>query len=191
MLPFMQAGYGALDKQNAILNGDYSGFMNSPDYQFALDQGTKFMDRSAAARGGLYSAGHSADMMKYGQGLATQNLNNYWSKLAGQANQSYNAGSFMGGLGQNMANSIGNNLNNAANARASSYAANANAWGNAANTIGGIAGGALNQYGAYRNGGYNYGGGANVPSYSSIGSMPSYQVNDPMPTYGLTGGSSW
>lgn len=147
MMPFHDAGVSALGRQEAILNGDYSGFMNSPDYQFALDQGTKFMDRSAAARGSLYSSAHSADMMKYGQGLATQNLNNYWSKLAGQAGQGYQASNALGGYGQQAASNIGNYMTNAGNARASSYLTSANANSQLASQLGNSFGQIAGYYG--------------------------------------------
>lgn len=120
-LPFLQAGYGALDRQNAALSGDWSGFYNSPDYAFALDQGIKASDRGAASRGALGSGGHSADLMQLGQGLATQNFGNYWNRLANMAGQGQTSASNLGQYGMNMANSISNAYTNAGNARASSY----------------------------------------------------------------------
>jgi hypothetical protein len=139
-LPFLQAGQDALGRQAAFLNGDWSGFENSPDYKFALDQGLKLSDRSAAARGSLFSGGHSADLMQLGQGLAQQNANDYWNKLAGRAGQGQVTASNLGQLGANMATNIGNNAMNGANARASSYANTANAWGNATNQLAGLVG---------------------------------------------------
>lgn len=137
-LPFLQAGYGALDKENALLNGDYSGFMNSPDYKFSLDQGIGALDKSAAARGSLYSGGHSQDLTQFAQGNANQFLNSYWNKLAGQAGQGQVTAGNLGTLGANMASNIGNYMTNAGNARASSYLQQGNiasqqigAWGNA------------------------------------------------------------
>lgn len=130
MQPFMQAGYGALDRQEAFLNGDWSGFEKSPDYAWAVDQGTKALDRGAAARGGLYSGGADADRISLGQGLATQYANNYWAKLAGQAGLGFNASSNLGALGADSANQIGELYNSTGKARASGYAASANAWNN-------------------------------------------------------------
>lgn len=139
-LPFLQAGYGALDKENALLNGDYSGFQNSPDYQFALNQGIGALDKSAAARGSLYSGGHSQDLTQFAQGNADQFLNSYWNKLAGQAGQGQSTAANLGALGANTANNIGNYMMNAGNARASSYLQQGNieaqkigAWGNTIN----------------------------------------------------------
>lgn len=138
MEPFRQAGVGALSRQEQVLSGDYSGFEKSPDYLYALESGIKGLDRSAAARGNLNSGGHSADLMKLGQGLATQNLNNYWSKLAGQAGQGYSATSNLGSLGANMATNIGNAYGNAGNARASSYQQSADANSQLAAGLGGM-----------------------------------------------------
>lgn len=139
-MPFLQAGYGALSKENALLNGDYSGFQNSPDYQFSLNQGIGALDKSAAARGSLYSGGHSQDLTQFAQGNANQFLNSYWNKLAGQAGQGQVTAGNLGTLGANMASNIGNYLTNAGNARASSYLQQGNiasqqigAWGNAIN----------------------------------------------------------
>src|SRR5690348_4412492 len=101
-LPFLQTGYGALDKENKLLSGDYSGFQNSPDYQFTLNQGIGALDKSAAARGSLYSGGHSQDLTNYAEGTANKFLNSYWDKLAGQAGQGQVTAGNLGNLGANM-----------------------------------------------------------------------------------------
>jgi hypothetical protein len=141
-LPFLQAGYGALDKENALLNGDYSGFENSPDYQFSLNQEIGAVDKSAASHGSLFSGGHDQDLMNYAGGLADQYLNSYWNKLAGQAGQGQVSASNLASAGANEANNIGNYMTNAGDARASSYLQQGNigaqqigAWGNAAGNI--------------------------------------------------------
>lgn len=130
-MPFLNTAYGALDRQNAYLNGDTSGFVNSVDYTFARDQALQAQERGAAARGGYMGGGADADRIALASGMAAQNANNYWSKLAGQAGQGAQTAQNLGALGANMAGNIGNNLNNAAQARASSYANTANQWGNA------------------------------------------------------------
>jgi len=139
-MPWLQAGTNAIGTQQALLSGDYSKFFDSPDYQFSLDQGMKGMDRSAAARGRLYSGGYGQDLNKYAQGMATTNYNNFYSKLAGLSNTGSGTAQNLGGLGANYANSMGTALQNNANNRASAYNSQANAWGNAATQIGGIAG---------------------------------------------------
>lgn len=141
-LPFLEAGYDALRRQTAALNGDYSGFESSPDYLYARDQGIQSLDRSAAARGGYTGGGADADRMTFASGLASQNFNNYWDRLRGRAGQGQGSAQNLAGYGAQMAGNIGNNLMNSANARASSYANTANAWGNFANQ----AVGAFGQY---------------------------------------------
>lgn len=140
MAPWLQAGTDALSQQQAFLSGDWSGFQNSPDYKWALDQGFKGLDRGAAAGGNLYSGGMDADRMALGQGMATQYANNYWNRLAGLSQTGQVTANQLGGYGQNMANQVGGNLMNAANARASSYANSANAWANYGNQLAGLAG---------------------------------------------------
>lgn len=133
-----QAGYEQARPVNALAGGvdpRFADFYNSPDYQFALQQGTQTLDRSAAARGRLYSGGYGMDLTKYGQGMASQQLNNYTNRLADIAGLGQVASTNLAGQGQNFANAFGNNLNNAADARASAYAANANANNTLANGI--------------------------------------------------------
>lgn len=136
--PWLDAGSGALTRQQAILDGDYTGFYDSPDYLAALDAGTKQLDAGAASRGNLWGGGTDADRIQFGQNLATQNLSNYWSKLAGMSGTGQQTATQLGGFGQNSANAIGENMQNAANTRASAYASQANNWGNVIGQLGNI-----------------------------------------------------
>lgn len=135
-MPWLQAGNWALDEQKKFLGGDWSGFQNSPDYKFAVDQGFKGLERGFAAGGAMGSGGADADRIALGQGLATQFSSNYWSKLAGLSNTGQATANNLGTFGQNAANQIGNEYGNMANARASSYAANANAFAGVAGAFG-------------------------------------------------------
>lgn len=139
--PFLQAGYEALNRQNDILNGNYTGFMQAPDYTYARDAALQAQERGAAARGGYMGGGADADRIRLAEGLATQNLNNYWAKLAGQTGQGYSAANNLGALGANAASNIGNAYMNAGNARASSYENMGNAVGNFATQAAGWYGG--------------------------------------------------
>lgn len=136
--PFLDAGYGALDREEAYLSGDMSGFMDSAQYQAALRGGTQAINR--AAIGNLSGGGTAADLLSFGQDNATRFGDNYWAKLAGQAGQGQGAVNNLGALGANTASNIGGYLQDAGNARASSYANSANAWGNYANQLGSLAG---------------------------------------------------
>lgn len=166
--PYITAGGNALGTMQALNNGDFSAFKVSPDYQFALTQGLQGLDRSAAARGSLYSGGHSADVLGYASGLASQNYNNFYNRLAGLAQTGQSAASNLGSVGTGNAATIGS---------ASMYAANANANAayNNANTLGNFAGQAANAFGNW----YGNQGSPTSSSYNLGGNgAQSYQVND-------------
>lgn len=119
---------------------DYSAFFQSPDYQFALQQGQGALDRDAAARGTLYSGGHTADAINFGQGLASQQFGNFYNRMAGLAGVGQTTATNLGQQGMQMASNIGNlNMMNAGNQMNSIYN-NANAQSNLAGQIGQIGG---------------------------------------------------
>lgn len=122
-MPFYNAGTNALGQLEAVNRGDYSGFENSPDYLFALQQGTKALDRSAASRGSLFSGGQLADLQELGQGLATQNLGNYTNRLLGLSQMGQNQSQFLGNLGQNYSGQVANALGIKGQANAQTAAA--------------------------------------------------------------------
>jgi len=65
-----------------------SSITQDPGYQFAQQQGEQAINRSAAARGMLDSGGVLAELAKFGQGLATQQVGqraNLLSQALGQA----------------------------------------------------------------------------------------------------------
>lgn len=132
-MPWLLAGQSALSQMQTLNSGDYSSFKQSPDYQFALDEGLNGLDRSAAARGALYSGGHSADVVRFGEGLASQNYGNYYNRLASLAGLGQTSASNLGSLGQGTANSIGNLLIGNANNQINSIYDQSNAWNNALN----------------------------------------------------------
>jgi len=147
--PWLQAGQGALGGLQAMMNGDYSGFMSSPDYLYARDQGMEGVNRHLAANGGYYSGGGDADRMKFASGLATQNLGNYRGMLQSMAGLGQQTASGLGSLGMGMANSIGNAYGNMGNARASSFLNRADSNNQ---FIGGATSALANAYGNYMGG---------------------------------------
>lgn len=146
-MPFLEAGYDALGRQQAVLNGDTSGFDQSADYLFRRDQGFRGLNAGLAAAGnagpGGFSGGADADRIALGQGLAGQAIDSYWSKLAGRAGQGQTSASNLGTLGQGYADSNGDAYAAAASARGSAYQNSANAW----NKFGNLAVRTLNNYG--------------------------------------------
>ena len=138
--PYINAGSSALAHMQALNSGDFSSFKQSPDYQFRFDQELQGLDRSAAARGSLFSGGHSADLISFGQGMASQGYNDFYNRLAGLAQGGQNAASNLGSVGTGNAASIGGYLTNAGNAAANGYINNANAQSNMYGQLAGLAG---------------------------------------------------
>jgi hypothetical protein len=134
--PYTQFGQNALGRISAVEGGDYSAFENAPDYVFARDQGIRSLDRSAAARGGLFSGGADADRMQFASGLASQNLQNYLGRQMGQAGMGMQAQGQVAGLYRDMAGVAGQ----AGQASANSAIQQGNAWGGALNQISGVIG---------------------------------------------------
>ena len=138
--PWTKAGGEAITKAYDAIN-DPSKYVQSPYYNFLLDEGIKARTRAASATGNVNSGAFSKDIEKFGQGLATTDFGNYINHLLGVAGM----GQTSAGQSANLANvtgqNVGSNILNAGNARASGYinAANASAGGvqgvtNAVNT---------------------------------------------------------
>jgi hypothetical protein len=135
-MPFMQYGQSQLGGLQALANGDYSGFQNSPDYKYAREQMIYGQDHSAAARGRLQSGGYALDLAKGLNGLASQNLGNYRSSLQWGAGLGQNAAAGVGNLGAQAAGNIGSAYGQIGQAGAQGAYDRANSWGNALNGLG-------------------------------------------------------
>jgi len=154
--PYTGAGNALAAATSTPVSGgnDYSSFFDSPDYQYALGQGINALDRSAAARGRLYSGGYGQDLTKYAEGMATQNLGNYLNRLSAIAGTGQTASNNLANLGQSYATNVGNIGINNANNMATSYQQSANANSQMAGAIGG----AFNNW--YQNNSARNGGGS-------------------------------
>jgi hypothetical protein len=159
--------------QNDLINGqnpdDYGSLMKDftsadftkdPGYDFRLSEGTKALERSAAARGGVQSGGTLQALTDYNQKSASDEFNNAYNRF--QTNRATKANLLLGtaglgqvslgqeaNLGQNTASQIAGNtsdaITGAANANASGYISNAN-------TINSTLGSLMNLYNLYRSG---------------------------------------
>lgn len=138
--PYITLGGNAVGTLNALNSGDYSAFHADPGYQFAFNQGLQGLDRSAASRGSLFSGGHSADLIRYGQGMADQQYGQFYNRLMGLAGMGQNAASNLGSVGTGNAASIGSNLTAAGNAAANGYINSANAFNNGLGQLAGAYG---------------------------------------------------
>jgi len=181
--PYLSAGASGVAGYQNLLN-DPSQITQNPGYQFRLGEGTKALERGAAARSGSLGGAAQKALARYGQDYASgeynQSLKNYLPMIqAGQTGISQmqgleglysNALNQWGNAGQNymnLANMYGNNANalvnsgtnyaNAANAN-NTYGANASATGyiNQANALtGGLQSGMNNALLGYYMGNYN------------------------------------
>lgn len=107
----------------------FARFRESPDYQFALEQGQRATDQSLAARGLTNSGRAMKELTRFGQGLASQQLNNYANRLASLAGVGQTSTTATANLGANAAARIGGATQDAADARASGYLGVGNAVG--------------------------------------------------------------
>jgi hypothetical protein len=106
----------------------------TPGYQFRFGEGVNALDRSAAAKGRLFSGAQDKALLEYGQGLGDQTYNDYINRLmqvAGLGQSTANAGAQ---LGANVAGQMGQNMLYAGNARGSGYINQANALTGAMNS---------------------------------------------------------
>jgi hypothetical protein len=107
---YLPAGAQALNTESALLGGGtpeaqaqaksaFQNYLGSTGYNFQLDQGTRAITGSAAARGILNSGSTAKALEQYGQNLASTNFNNYLGQQQGIAQMGLQAGSQIGAAG--------------------------------------------------------------------------------------------
>jgi len=97
--PYAEAGTSSLSQIMALmgLSGPEAqaaareGFKTDPGYQFRLSEGVNALDRSATARGGLYSGAAMKALSDYGQNTASAEYDNYFGRLSDLATSGQNA----------------------------------------------------------------------------------------------------
>ena len=138
--PYGEFGQESLNRlrafEEAAAKGDYTALTASPEYQFALQQGQSDLARNLAARGGLFGGQAQKQFIDYGQGLASNQMQNYLNRLQGGIQTG-----MAGAAGQ--AQPLGNFLNTYAQARgiqgqssASKAASQGNIWQSVLGDIG-------------------------------------------------------
>lgn len=84
---------GTQGAENQLLTSDQSNspafqnYLNSTGYNFQMDQGTRALTGSAAAKGLLDSGATAKAVTGYGQNLGSSYFNNYLTQLGGLNNQ--------------------------------------------------------------------------------------------------------
>jgi hypothetical protein len=138
------------DPQFGSLMHDFgaSDFTQDPGYDFRLNEGAKALQRSAAAKGRVFSGGTLKDLTNYNQNFASNEYGNAYNRFQTNRATKYNQLASLAGLGQVSVGQIGQDTNNLeglntntkmegtmneANARASGYSSWANGLTNAAN----------------------------------------------------------
>ena len=69
-------------------------FQKDPGYQFRMDEGTKALERSAAARGGLSSGSTLKALTRYGQDYASNEYQNAYNRFNADRDRDWETGSF-------------------------------------------------------------------------------------------------
>jgi hypothetical protein len=110
----------------------FADFQTSPDYNFRLTEGLKALDKSAAARGDLFSGNQLKSITDYGQGLASTEYGNYVARLQSMSGEGQTATTNTAQLGALSAGQQGQSIQNAGLARASGYVGQANAFNSSA-----------------------------------------------------------
>lgn len=93
-------------------------FRETPAYQFQMSEGTKAIDRGAAARGSLKSGARLKALQTFGQGLADQTYGDYMNRLAAISGLGQTATTNTGQFGAQNAAAQGQALVGAATANA-------------------------------------------------------------------------
>lgn len=92
-------------------------FQADPGYDFRLQQGQQALERSAAARGNLFSGGTLKSLDQYNQGFASNEFENAYNRFQQNRQTQYNQLAGVAGLGQTSVQATG--------AAGSAYGANA------------------------------------------------------------------
>lgn len=150
MAPYLQQGYQSLAQLNAEnqkpFSFNYNAMTADPGYDFRQQQANKALERSAAAKGGLFSGATGRSMTTLNQDMASQEYSNAYQRAYSSHNDRLNRLSALAGVGQTAATNLGsagqNYANNSsdimgqkANAQAAGYGAQANMWNGAINNM--------------------------------------------------------
>lgn len=139
------ADYGSLLKKFSM-----EDFEADPGYQFRMDEGMRGVEGGAAARGGLLSGAALKAIQKYGQGLASQEYGNAYSRFENDKTNNYNKLAGMVNSGQGATNQMSNTAGQFAQNNANALAAYGNAAGagymGQANALTGAIGQGMNYY---------------------------------------------
>ena len=132
----------AINNLLAFNRGDFSRIEQSPEFQFAREQGQRAVDASGSARGLNLSGAQLKALQRFGQGLASQQTGNFLNRNLATA-----------GLGLQGTNALANQRNITTSGRANAITGESDARASGLAAEGGILGGLS---GALLNTGLNF-----------------------------------
>lgn len=149
LAPWRTTGGGALTEYAAQLGlgGEAADFTTTPGYEFRLAEGQKAIERSKLAQGLGQSGATAKALLRYGEGLASQEYQNYMTRLGGLAGMGLGAAQATGQFGAQAAGAQGGFLTAAGAGRASGYLGAGSAVTEGLSGISGLLGYATNPYG--------------------------------------------
>ncbi|WP_313224329.1 hypothetical protein [Pseudoxanthomonas mexicana] len=100
---WLTTGQQANSRLQALMNGDFSSFQVDPSYQWQQEQGLQGLSRLAAARGNYRGGATDADILRFNQGLASQEYGKFFDRNMALSNQGLGTAQYLGQLGQNYA----------------------------------------------------------------------------------------
>lgn len=159
---------------------NWQAYMNTPDYQWAQQQGMRALDMSAASKHLLNSGGMVQEAQNFGQGLAGQQFGNTIQRLMSMMTIGNNANASITGAGNVASGNVGNTYGQMGQTMASGITGGANPWISALNTG---PGNALGAYSYANNQGWGGGGGGGTGNPLSLASS-SYLPNNAMTSTG-------
>lgn len=160
-MPWITGGQGAFDAlmESYGLGGEapnFDAFFQSPDYQFAVQQGEKSVQRRQSALGNRLDPSALQELQQFGQGMASQQLGNYRQGLQGIAGMGQNALGMLSGAREGYTARGMQGAQNLGDISASRYLGYGNILGN---MMGGMSGGST------------YGGGGQAGPWGNVLSM--------------------
>lgn len=95
--------YGLLTRQFGM-----DDFQADPGFQFRLDEGQKALERSASAKGGVFSGAAGKALTRFGQNFASEEYDKAYNRFNDYQSNLYNRLSGVTNIGQNAVNAQNN-----------------------------------------------------------------------------------
>lgn len=161
LAPWREAGVDSIKRLRDLMmdpefNKEFSmaDFTADPGYEFRMEEGMKALERSAAARGGVGGGRLLKDVIRFGQGAASDEYASAYNRFNNDRTTRFNRLATISGFGQMATSEIGLAGRNAANNISANYlrtgeavgAARASGYAGIANNIADLVGGGLGGY---------------------------------------------